>query len=312
MRPAPGETAGDEVPEHRARAVLAVEELGRAITGASAALRAIPGEDRKTVILCAGSLDSALADLLSLLETVPVISGVGRLGEKTRESLDRSRAELSGKRAEVASYRAALSHHAETEQQLAESSAEAEGLRDQIVSRERAQRSAQELPGLRRRLRELETAAAALDAADAPEISARLAAATELVAALTEQQRAALSDEAEAVVTRAEAAATELADLRARADRAAADVVSHESDTAQLKAEHETTLTMLVAWGKADGELVDGMRAAIPSAAGSPLDSLRAELSGTAARLTELDAALGPLLAEHDRAYQEARRIRST
>jgi DNA repair exonuclease SbcCD ATPase subunit len=301
----------EQVPEHRVRAILAVKEFARASTEASAALRAIPGDDRTTAIVCARSLDRALVGLASLLAEVPIITGVGRPGKEMRASLDRSRAKLSEQHADVARYRTTLDDLAETEARLAESSAEAQGLRDQISARERAIRSAEELPGLRRLAEQLEADVAALDVADASEVSARLAAAIEQVASLTRQQRAALSDAAAAVIGRAETATRELEELRKRSDTAAADVARHESDAAQLKEEHGETLAMLIAWGKADLALADGMSTAIPATGGSALNSLRSELRSMTQRLTELDVAIGPLLEEHASAYKKARRIRS-
>ena len=50
----------------------------------------------------------------------------------------------------------------------------------------------------------------------------------------------------------------------------------------------------------------------ILSTGGSPLEIVRGELDGIIQRLTELDGILGPLLAAHARAYEEARQIRSS
>jgi DNA repair exonuclease SbcCD ATPase subunit len=299
------------VPEHRTRAIRALAGLGRAITEASEALLAIPDDDKRTAYLCAGPLDTALADLASLLAAVPEIAGLGDPKAKVRESLDRSQAELSAERADVASHRVALDQLMETEGQLAEAATEAQELRDRIAALERVKRSVAEIPALRTMAAALEADIAVLDAADAPEVGERLASAIERLASVTEQQRATLSDEAATMIVRAETAASELGDLRARMDAAASEAARHEGETARLKAEHGDTLAMLAAWSRADLDLADGMRKAIPGTGDSPLESLVGELGGITQRLTELDGILRPLLATHARAYEVARQIRS-
>jgi phage-related protein len=117
------------------------------------------------------------------------------------------------------------------------------------------------------------------------------------------------------MVARAEAAASELAELRARSDTAAADIASHERDAAALMAEHGDTLSMLAAWGKADLDLAEGMRKALPTTgqtASSALDSVRTELGDITRRLTALDETLRPLLQAYSRAYEQARQPRSS
>jgi chromosome segregation ATPase len=300
------------VPEHRARAIQALAELGRAIAEAYEALRAIPDDDRKTAYLCTRRLNPALAELASLLTAVPVITGLGDPGPEARKSLDRSQAELSAQRADVASYRATLDQLKETEGQSAEASAEAQKLRDRIDVLERVKRSVVELPDLRTTADALEAEVAGLDVAEASEVGERLAVAIERIASVTEQHRAALSNEAAALVAKAEAAARELGALRARADAAASDVARYEDEAAQLKAEHGDTLPMLAAWSRADLDLADGMRTAIPSTGERALESVRGELDAITKRLTDLDGILHPLLNAHADAYVEARQIRSS
>jgi chromosome segregation ATPase len=306
---------GDAEPSGLPGAIQALAELGRAITATSRALLAIPGDDAATAFRCARPLDTALADLASLLVTVPKITGLGAPAQKVRERLDQSRADLTAKRADVASYRVTLDQFAQTEEELAEVSAEARELSDRITTLERQKKMVAEIPGLRAMVRTLEADIAALDAADAPEVSDRLATAVERLTSLTAHQRAVMSDKAADMVARAETAASELAGLRARADTAAADVARHESDAAALMAEHGDTLSMLAAWAKADLDLAEGMRKAFPTTgqtAESTLDRVRTELGAITHRLTELDDILGPLLAAHSRAYEQARQARSS
>jgi DNA repair exonuclease SbcCD ATPase subunit len=301
----------ETAPEHRVRAMRSLAELGEAITAASAALLAIPDDDRRTAYLCAEPLDAALTGLTALLEAAPEITGLGAPKSRVRESLDHSREELSTMRAEVAAHRAVLDQLMETQEQFADASIEARELRDRIAALERVKHSVAEIPALREAAAGLEADVAALDAADATAVAERLASAVERLALLSEQQRSALSDDAGAMIVRAESAASELSDLRARADAAAAETARHEDEAAQLKAAHGDTLAVLAAWSRADLDLADGMRQTIPGTSDNPTRSLLGELDGITQRLRELDGVLGPLLDVHASAYEEARKTRS-
>ena len=78
------------------------------------------------------------------------------------------------RRADPATLRAALDGLAETDQHLEEITSQARQLHDRLADLERAQRTAAEIPGLRATAQALERDVEALDAADAPEVSARL------------------------------------------------------------------------------------------------------------------------------------------
>jgi len=297
-------------PGTRSGAKEAMAALGGAVTSAAEALRAIPADDEATAYRCLRDLDSALDGLADLLRSVPRIAQLGDPAPAVKNRLERSRTELAAKRADLATLRSALDGLAQTETELDEITLQAGRLQDRVAELERVQRTAAEIPGLRALAQALEQDVATLDAADAPEVSARLAAAVGRLAALTERQRATMGEDAAGVVDRAETAAKELAELQARRDTAAGDLARLESEAAQLLAEHGDTLPMLAAWSKADVDLAEGLRTAILTTGGTVLESLHAELSGINQRLTELDEVLGPLLTKHTRAYEEARKDR--
>jgi DNA repair exonuclease SbcCD ATPase subunit len=288
----------------------ALAELGRAVTRAAVALTAIPGDDDTTAYECAKALDVAFGDLTELLRTVPEIVGLGAPGRTVSERLEQRAAELAARHGEVAAYRERLDKLAETEQDLAKSAAEADRLRARVSNLERAERLASEIPGLRVTVNALEEKVAAAEVADAPEIGIRIAEAAERFAALTERQRDVIGEAADKLVADADAAIKELGEQRARRDAAAADLARHESDAAQLAADYNEQLPVLTNWSKADADLADSLRAAGLGTGASALESVEAELSGISQRLTDLDNSLRSLLADHTKAYEDARQVR--
>jgi chromosome segregation ATPase len=269
--------SSDAVPGGEPDAALA--ELGRAITRAANALTALPSDDDATAYRCARSLDAALADLAELLRTVPGIAALGDPGSAVSKRLEHGRAELATRREDVRAYRAKLDDLAETERNLAELTAEASRLRERVSDLERVQRLAGEIPGLRIQVQVLEEAVAVAGVADAPEIGAQIAAAARQFAALTGRQREAIGAEADTIVADAEQAARELDQQRARRDAALAD-------------------------------LAEGLRAAGFGTGLSALETVTTELTGIRQRLTDLDNALRPLLADHAEAHEKARQAR--
>lgn len=304
--------AGDgATPETDSGAKKAAMELGAAVSRAAGALQAIPAGDEAAAYSCLRDLDTALTGLADLLRSVPQVVQLGDPALSLAQRLERSRQELVTRREELAAARAALDNLTEIEQHLSDITSQAHQLRSRVAELELAQQTAAEIPGLRAKTQALEQDVAALDAADAPEISARLTAAVAQLTTLTERQRASMSEAATTMVARAEAAARELEELEARRDTAAADLDRLAAEAKQLMAEHGDTLPMLAAWSKADLELAEGMRRAMINTVGTVLENVHAELSGITQRLTELDDLLGPMLAAHARAYEDARQIRS-
>ena len=302
--PAAGGTSSNGGPD------AALAELGRAITRAADAVVAIPDDDEATAYRCARALDAAFGDLTELLRTVPGIVRLGDPGPRISERLEQRRAELATRRSEASAYRVKLDDLAESDRSLAEVTEEAGRLRARVGELERAKRLASEIPGLRTRAKALEEAVAAVGAADAPEIGVRIAEAADQFVALTERQREVIAEEADKLVAGAQRAARELDEQRARRDAAAADRAKHENETAQLAAEHSETLPILTAWSQADADLADGLRTAGFGAGGDALHIVATELNGIRQRLADLDNSLRPMLAEHAKAYEDARRVR--
>jgi DNA repair exonuclease SbcCD ATPase subunit len=295
----------------------ALAELGRVITRTAEALTTIAGDDDATAYRCARALDAAFSDLAELLAAVPGIVGLGEPGRVVSERLEQRRTELATRRDEVRAYREMLDDLADSEQHLAEVTAEAGQLHERVGELERAKRLATEIPGLRTQLKALEEAVAAADAADAPQLGERIAAAADQLGALTGPQRELIGEQADELVTRAQAAARDLDEQRARRDAAAADLAKRESEAAQLAADYSDALPVLTAWSKADADLAEGLRAAglaaggtVLDAGGTPLEAVAAELEGVRERLTELDDRLRPLLADHAKAYEQTRQVR--
>jgi Skp family chaperone for outer membrane proteins len=119
--------------------------------------------------------------------------------------------------------------------------------------------------------------------------------------------RAKLDDLAETERSLAEKTA-EADRLRERASEL--ERAERESEAAQLTADHSEVISVLAAWRQADAEVVDGLQAAGYDTGGTALETVRIELNGIRDRLIDLDDRLGPLLREHARAYEEARRPR--
>jgi DNA repair exonuclease SbcCD ATPase subunit len=286
-------------------------ELGRAISRAAGALAAIPDDDDVTAYKCARSLDAAFGDLTELLRTVPGIVGLGDPGRAVSERLEQYRAELATRRGEVTAHRQKLDSLGESERGLAELTAEADQLRTCVSELERAKRLASELPGLRIQVEALEEAVAAVGAADALEIGARITEAAAQFASVTERHQEAVSDQADKLVADADTAARVLEEQRTLRDAAAADLAKRESEATQLAADHKEMLPVLTAWSQADADFAAGLRVAGFESDGSALETVAAELNGIRQRLADLDNVLRPLLADQAKAYEDARRIRT-
>jgi chromosome segregation ATPase len=287
----------------------ALAGLGRAITRAAGALAEPPGDDA-TAYRCARALDAAFGELTALLRTVPEIVGLGDPGRVVSERIEQCRSELASRGDEAAAYRQRLDDLEESERDLAGVTAEAGRLRAQIGELDRAQRLATEIPALRARVAALTEAVAAADAADAPEVSARIAAAAGQLAALTARQREAIGEEAGQLAATAEKAAAELEELRGRRDATVAELAQRESEAAQLDDACRETLPTLTAWRQADADLAGGLAAVGLEADASALETVMTELDGIRERLGRLDDALRSLLAEHASAYEQARQVR--
>lgn len=284
--------------------------LGRAISRAAEALAAIPGDDDVTAYKCSRALDSALGDLADLLREAPRVVGLGEPGHAVSERVEQRRAEVATRRGEITSYRERLDELAENEQDLAEVTAEASGLRERISELERAERLASEIPSLRVRMKALEESVAAAGAADAPEIGARIAEAAGQLAALTGPHREAAGESADKLIADAEQAARELDEQRARRDAAAAELAKRESDAQRMHADFGEMVPVLTAWRQADADLAEALRAGGFGAGASAAATVVSELNDIRQRLSDLDDTLRPLLADHTGAYEEARRAR--
>jgi DNA repair exonuclease SbcCD ATPase subunit len=291
-------------------AEAALAEFHRATARVAAALTSTTIEDDVVAFGCVVLLDQALGQLAGMLRVVPSIIKLAAAGDTATDRIARYQAELLGRQSEVAAIRARLDAMHDLEQDVTETEAERNQLRDRIEAIEHAQRMAAELPSLRAHLATLEAAVADPDAGDAAEIGARLAAAAGELRAITQRQREVLGEHTSKLIADAELASSVLSEEQARNDAAAADLAARTKQAEQMTAELRKNLEVLAAWRQADAELADGLSAAGLAEGESALQRARAELAAVEKRISDLDGQLRPLLAEHARAYKEAREAR--
>ncbi len=289
---------------------VALADFLRAATLAATALADSPVQDDVAAFGCIVLIDKALGQLTSLLGTVPHLAELAGAGDQVHEQLARYQADLARQQAEVAAARTELEALRDLAHEVADTKAERDQLGGRIDELEHAQQIAAELPALRSRLRELEAATADIDVAEASAVTASLARAAGHLQAITERQRAVLGDQTSRSIAAAEAASKSLEQERTRADQAEAELAARTKEAEQVTAELERGLGVLTAWHQADASLADSLSAAGLPPGASTLPRIRAELSAIEQRLSDLDGQLRPALAEHARAYQEARSIR--
>jgi DNA repair exonuclease SbcCD ATPase subunit len=305
------EDRGNDVPAADASGQeAALAEFLRAGTLAAAALADSPVQDDVIAFGCIVLIDKVLDRLTSLLGIIPHLVEIAGAGDPAHQQLARYQADLARQQAEVAAARTELEALRDLEQEVAETKTEREQLRGRIDELEHAQQIAAELPALRSRLQELEAATADIDVAEASTITAGLTRAAGHLHAITEQQRAVLGEQTSRFISAAETASESLAQEQTRADQAEAELATRTIEAEQVTAELERGLGVLTAWHQADAALADSLSAAGLPPGLSALRRIRTALSAIEQRLSELDGQLRPALAEHARAYQQARSIR--
>jgi regulator of replication initiation timing len=256
-------------------------------------------------------LDRALADLGDLMSRVPTIVRIASPGPILKDRIAGHQSTLEQQRADLTADRMALDAVADLERQLKETETERERLQTRISMLDRQHQLASQLPALRARLEALQEVVPDATAEDAEHVAKGLVAAVHVLAELTAEQRELIGSELAKLIDDNASAAEALAEGRQRCDELNAEVDSRLTNAEQLQHEQQLSLPALELHRLADQNLTDGLGAAGVPLADSALESVRRQLAEIAARISELDGHLKPLLEEHTRAYAHARRIRN-
>lgn len=290
--------------------VAPLEVAGQAARWAARDLLAEVGEDDVAAFECVVALDTALARIAELLARVPDLLRVASPGRAITDRLAEAGAELTRQQSALAAELARLAQAREMEQRATELAAERDRLRQRIADLERTQLIERELPALRAARAELEAVVSPATVRAGQEVTSGLAAAARRLLELTEQQQS-LIEERNVPLVPALASATEaVARAAARRDDLAAQLAAREQEAGELAAEHQRVLPGLRARQDADRELLAGLDTASVAAGESAIGRVRAELAGIEGRITDAEGLLRPLLLQHARAYEEARKVR--
>jgi hypothetical protein len=290
--------------------VTALTELSEAVGRAAIALAAAPATDDETAYRYFRVLDPALNQLAALLQAVPGIVNLADAGPLLTSRVNAAVTQLGAERTQIEAARQALLSLQELQSEIRDSAAEHANLCAWIDELELARQSSEEIPGLRERLTELESAVSGAAAADAGELTARMAAAAQQLRALTDRQREVLGAQVAKLIAEADAAALELEDLTRLAAATSADLAARKEQADLLKAEQEQHLPALAARRQADADLAAGLLSASLPGGGVALEQVRSALDDLGRQLNRLEDQLRPLLAEHARASADARNAR--
>ncbi|GAA1592430.1 hypothetical protein GCM10009678_88320 [Actinomadura kijaniata] len=287
------------------------EWAARTVGGAA---DATGGTDDVAAFRAVAGLDDALEAVARLAEAAPALVRAAAPGRPVAEHLDARRAALARAREILARDRADLAELGAAERDLTAAAAEHDRLRDRVAELRRLRDLAGALDALRAQHAALTAGLAAL--ADPVEQAER---AVEKDAGallrLTEEQLDLLRPRVRRALEEADAGNAELAGLRSRlaeaeerveADRAA--LAGAAEGFEKLRERHERVLRPLRAYQRADEDLARGLGSS-PLAGDSGLDLAARELEAVDRRLTEVDELLTTALAEHARAYEEARAV---
>ena len=287
-----------------------LEALGRAAAQAARTVLAEVGDDDAAAFECVVALDESLLRVAELLARVPDLLRIASPGNVVSNRLAAAEAEFSRQQSALAAELRQLKAARDLEKRAAEVEAERDRLRDHIERLERSRLVEQELPGLRARRAELETAVSQASVQEGDEVLRGLSAAARLLLELTEEQRSLLEAGngrlAPDVAAAAEAAARELA----RRDELTAELAAREKEAEQMLAEQQRMLPGLQAVQRADRDLLAGLDAGGLPAGESAAGRVRDELDEIERRIADAEDLLKPLLQQYSRAYEEARQIR--
>jgi chromosome segregation ATPase len=290
--------------------VAPLQALGHAARWAALTVPAQVADDDVAAFECVIALDEALSALAGLMKCLPDLLRVASAGRTVSERLAAAEAELARQRSQLATEQARLDQARDVELRAAQLAAERDRLRQQIADLERTQLIERELPALRAARAELEAVVSPATVQAGQEVTSGLAVAARRLLELTEQQQS-LIEERNVPLVPALASATEaVARAAARRDDLAAQLAAREQEAGELAAEHQRVLPGLRARQDADRELLAGLGTASVAAGESAIGRVRAELAGIEGRITDAEGLLRPLLLQHARAYEEARKVR--
>lgn len=256
------------------------------------------------------ALYDALPRLARLMDRVPALVKAASPGPAVSERLASARAELDRQRAALAADLASIEAARGLERQATEVAAERDGLAERIAWLERARQAERELPALRARKDELESAVSLASAAEGDEVTRALRDAAGRLRELSDEQRSLLAEENGRLVSAAAEAAEAAGNQLTRRDELAAELADREREAGQLRAEAERHLPGLRIRRQADEDLLTAIAAADLPAGGSVIERVRGELNEIERRVENAEGILKPLLRQHARAYEEARKPR--
>jgi chromosome segregation ATPase len=261
---------------------------------------------------CVIALDDAFPAIAGLLSQLPELVLLAGAGAAVGDRLSASQAELTLQQAAVSAERGALKMARETLARLAEVEAERSRLQDEISRAREVALREREMPALRQTLAELNTALSAAEAADGDEVIRGLIAAGSRLTGLVGRQQSILEADCKHLVTTVAAATAAAAESLARRDELVAELAVREREASSLRAAAEEVLPALDARRRADAEfaaalLGDGTEDGTSSAA---LQRIQAVLAELGQRMTAAEQELGPLLRQHQRAYEENASVR--
>ncbi|MFC6880232.1 MULTISPECIES: hypothetical protein [Actinomadura] len=297
--------------------LAALTVLRLAADWASQTLGDACGGDDVLAFQAVAALDDALTGVGSLERAVPALVEAASPGAPVHEHLRERQAVLARTREELASDRTALETLGATERDLAEQVAEHDRLRDRVAELRRLRRLADEVDDLHAQHDALRAEIDAM-APTAEQAERAVADASDRLLHLTEEQLARLAPDVRRALEDADAAHTELAELRAQragaeerieADRA--ELASASEGFESLRRRHEEVLNPLRAYQQADRELATALaRDEGPSLTKeSGLARAQNALDEVEQRLNDVDDILGRVMAEHARVHEEAHTV---
>lgn len=290
-------------------AVAPLTALGRAADWAREILSETGG-DEDTALDHVIALYDTLPKVTRLMDLIPALVKAASPGAEVSERLAAARAELDAQQVALTVERERIEQARDLEERARELAAERASLVERIERLKRSQRVERELPALRERAAQLEAVVPQTRAADGDEVLRALGEAVRIVRELSEEQRSLLEEENGQLVSAVATAAETIRDEQDRRDKLVAELEQKEREAEQLRAEGEQRLPGLRARSQADEELLAGMSMTELPMGESAIERVRTELSEIEHRVENAEKILKPLLQQHARAYEEARKIR--
>ncbi|MFI5531310.1 hypothetical protein ACIA8O_22540 [Kitasatospora sp. NPDC051853] len=293
-------------------AVRSLRILGAALAWVCAELRELePGPDGTTALRALYALDDALTAGADLDGAVQLLLEAARAGAGARRGLTELTEDLARAHRELKAERAAREDFAARESELTQRLAELSELRLQVAELRRLERIVDALDGLAGQ-QEAVTARLLLLRGKDTGVEDALRTSADRLLRLSEAQLAALAPQTRQTLERAETADRELADARRKSAADEARLAELRDRLDAVRARRGEQLVAIRLHARADAELARAL--AGPSEPGATADGARSALEQVEAlvesldrRLAAIDATLGSLLEQRDRAEEHDR-----